>query len=880
MWRRSFPKRASDADLEDELAAHLEIETRQLMECGMTRAEAEQEARRLFGNRTRILEDTRAVRGFASIERFWQDVRYGMRVLRRAPLFTISAVVSLALGIGATTAVFSIADTIYFRPLPYADAAQLVWVGVHFSNIGIDFLPSPDYVAWRRDNSVFQGLAATRASFSDSMILGGADPAEVRAGRVSANFLDVFATVPFLGRNFRPEEELPNGPKAALLMYPFWRDHFHSRREVLGATISLDGQPYTVAGVLPQSFVYPVDLKVDLLYPLPVSPTASHHDISMSTWAVFGRLKPGVTMAQARANLERLYAVSKQDFPQLFADDKLVLEPLRQHRAGNVRTLLTILMGAAGCLLAIACANVANLLLARWSSRGRELAVRAAIGAARGRLARQLFVEIALLIGAGTVIAILFVTGALRGFVHFAAGELPRLSEVGVDFRVFGIALLVSLATAVVFGGLPALRAGRVDIHTVLQRTARGSAGGRQFVRRALVGLEIALSVVLLSGAALLFETLWHMQNDHLGFQPEHVFEVSIPLRGTDASKPVRDALAGDVLRYLRRIPGTEAVSLTQCTPLTGGLGSRTFSRPDRPLPAPFFRGDTIGICGADPEYLNASGMRLVQGRFFTFSASETVPMGALPATDEPGTVAVINQAAANAYFAGENPIGKQILGAPSGDWKTVVGVVADTKNQGLNHPAIPQAFLNEQLSGGSSDLLFMVRTLAGEDAMARAFREQLHHDHPGLFGRVQSMDDEIGEKTANPRFNTALLCTFAALAFLMAILGVYGVLAFAVSQRSGEIGIRMALGATPGVVLGLVMREGATLVAAGALAGVGGALLLTRYLQTLLYGVTTTDPATYVVVVAGLALAASAASFLPARRASTIDPSVALRHE
>ena len=283
----------------------------------------------------------------------------------------------------------------------------------------------------------------------------------------------------------------------------------------LSAPRSPWGQPYSVAGILPQSFVYPVDVKVDLLTTLPVSPTASHRDRSMSTWAVFGRLKPGVTMAQARADLDTLYAASKADFPQLFRDDKLVLQPLQEHRAGNVRTLLLILMGTAACLLNIACANVANLLLARWSVRARELAVRVAIGAARGRLAGQLFTEIALLVAAGTLVGMLFVDGALRGFVHFAAGEIPRLSEVGIDFRVFRIALLVSLATALIFGGLPALRAGRIDLQSVLQRAAQGATSGHRFLQRALVGVEIALSVILLSGAALLLETLWHLQNDN-----------------------------------------------------------------------------------------------------------------------------------------------------------------------------------------------------------------------------------------------------------------------------------------------------------------------------------------------------------------------------
>jgi putative ABC transport system permease protein len=872
MWRRLFRKSTPDADLEDELQAHLAIETKQLMERGMAREQAEREARRAFGSQALVMETTREIRGGAGLARFWQDIRYAARILRRQPAFTLAAVLSLSLGIGAATAVFSIADTIFLRPLPYADAGQLAWVAVRFPYVAdVEFVPSPDYVAWRRDNRVFQELAATQASGSSVMLLGGSDPAEVHAGVVSANFLDTFAVSPAFGRNFRPEEELPNGPTAVLLTHQFWRDHFHGRRDIVGSVIELNSRPYAIVGILPQSFVYPVDVKVDLLSTLPVSPDGGHRDRFMSTWVVFGRLKPGVTQAQARADVARLFAASKADFPQMFHDSKPVLQPLRERRMGDVRTLLTILMGAAGCLLAIACANVANLLLARWSARARELAVRAAIGAGRGRLARQLFTEVALLIAVSTALAMILVAAALRGFVHFAAGELPRLSEVTVDFRVFGVALLVSLATALIFGGLPALRAGRIDLQSVLQEAGRGATGGHGTMRRIFVAVEVALSVVLLSGAALLLETLWHMENDHLGFQPEHVVSVSIPLRGPSAAEPAPKALAADVVTYLRRIPGTEAAALTQCTPLSIGVGSGTFSRSDRPLPLPFTLGDSlsIGLCGADADYLRAAGARLVRGRFFTDDDAH-----------HPGTVTVINQAAARAYFPGEDVIGKQILGAFGNSWKTVVGVVADTKNHGLNRPAVPQALINDPWSNSSQGLLFLVRTLADEGAVARALREELRANHAGLITKVQTTDEAMGEMTASPRFNTVLLSTFAAVAFLMAIVGVSGVLAFSVTQRRQEIGIRVALGATPSAVLGLIMREGAALVAGGLLAGVAGALILTRYLATLLYGVTAADPVTYTAVVVGLGLAAAAAVFMPARRTAVLDPAVVLRHE
>ncbi len=457
----------------------------------------------------------------------------------------------------------------------------------------------------------------------------------------------------------------------------------------------------------------------------------------------------------------------------------------------------------------------------------------------------------------------LFVAVALRAFVHFGAGSLPRLSEVTTDFRVFGIALAISFGTALIFGGLPALRAGRIDPQSLLRRGV--ATAGHRFLRRTLVTAEVALSVILLSGAALLFQTLWHLQSDHLGFQPEHLLTVSIPLRGPDREPSARAGLISSTLAQLRRIPGIEAAALTECSPMSGGSMFITFSRSDRPLPEPFHRGDSVSVCGVGPDYFQAAGSRTVQGRFFTDDDFHHLD-----------TVAVINEAAARAYFPDESPIGKQILGGRAAAFRTVVGVIADTKNQGLNRHAAPQAFIDDPALGGAGDLQFLVRGAAPEGVVARVLRAA----HPHLFTKVTTLDRAIGQVTATPRFNTVLLSTFAGIAFLMAIVGVYGVLAFSVTQRRAEIGIRMALGASPGAVLGLVMREGALLVGAGTLAGIGGALFLTRSLATLLYGVKPTDPATYAAVAAVLACAALSASFLPARRAAVVDPAVTLRHD
>ena len=553
------------------------------------------------------------------------------------------------------------------------------------------------------------------------------------------------------------------------------------------------------------------------------------------------------------------------------ADNRLVLQSLRDHRAGNVRTLLFILMGAAACLLAIACANVANLLLARWSARARELAVRAAIGAGRGRLARQLFTEIALLIAAGTAAAMLFVAAALRGFVHFAAGELPRLSEVATDFRVFGIALLVSLATALLFGGLPALRAGaHRPRNRFCNSAARGAAGGHRLpaARPGRRGSGPLRGPALRRGAAV----------------PDPVAHAERSSRFSARARPHCVHPAARTGSRARRAQGLGVRCLAGSAPHSRHRSRRAhrvhaaFRRQSCPsrsrAPTGRCRSRFIAATASASAAwvrttLKAAGSRMVQGRFFTDDDFH-----------HPDTVAVINEAAARAYFPGESAARQADSGRPRRSrWKTVVGVIADSQEPGPEPSRRPEAFINDPVLAGAGDLLFLVRTLAPEGAVARVLRRCA--PIPGLFTKVETLDEAIGQLTASPRFNTVLLSTFAGIAFLMAMVGVYGVLAFSVAQRRAEIGIRMALGATPGAVLALVMRE-------GALAGSGrrcwpvspGRLFLTRSLATLLYGVKATDPGTYAAVVAVLALAALSASFLPARHAAIVDPAVTLRHE
>ena len=752
MWR-IFGGRKREAELDEELEAHIEIEARRLEVEGLSGAEAAAEARRTFGSRALVAELTRDSWGARWLSGIRQDVEYALRSVRRTPGFSATVVLSLGLGIGAATVVFSLADTVYLRPLPYRAPQR--------TDVRGDADVRPGDGAFAGLRGVAAGITRRSRSWPPCSITAGTRRLWESGSRLRSaprGFRTTssprWAWQPALGRNFDAQNELPNAPKTALLTDALWRKHFRARPEVVGQNIVLDGVAYQVIGVLPPAFVMPMEVPTDILTPLPVSPTVSHHDRGMATWTVIGRLRPGVTQAQALANLKTLFAASKADAPEIFRNDvSVMMEPLQQRMAGNSRALVLVLAGAVGCLLLIACANVANLLLARWSARTRELAVRAAIGAGRGRLVRQLLTETAVWCAAGTLLGMALMAAGLRAAVYFAAGSLPRLNEVTADGRVFGIALGVSALTMLLFGVLPALRAGRVDVQTVLQHAGRpGMSAGYRGARRALVAGEVALSVVLLWGAVLLLETLWRMQHDHLGFAPEHVISVSIPLRDGKMDQAKRKALTEEMLAHIQRVPGTMAASWGECTPLTGGSTGTTFTRSDRPLPKPWDRGDTVAGCGVGPEYFQVSGMAVVRGRAFVEADY-----------DHPQTVVVINEALARRYFPGEDPIGHQIDGRRNGGWKTVVGVVTDSKNQGLNQPPAPQMFINDVALYPGSEMAFVVRHVGSDALFADAVRAKLREMDPGLLARFETLDEAIGRMSAGSRFNGVLVGSFAA---------------------------------------------------------------------------------------------------------------------
>ena len=870
MLRRLFRRRSLERDIQQEFEAHVALEAQILIERGFNPEQAELQARRSFGNRSQIAEKAREAWISAPLDRLQQDLRYASRTLLRNRKFSAAAMLTIALTIGAGTAVYSIADTVFFRPLPYPHPEQLLWVAVHSPRMRLEFLGSPDFIVWRRENHVFQYLGATQLVFGETLLLNRDHPLELRNARVSANFLRTLGVSPVLGRDFNPAEELPNGAKAVLLFYKVWEWQFHRDPGIVGKAIRLDGEAYTVIGVLPPSFAFPSDIPLDILTTLPIAPNLSYHDRNVALWAPYGRLKPGVTLTQARADLARLFDRDRAGVRQLVGPGlKLAVEPLQQHRIGDARKLVSVLIGAVTALLLLASANLSNLLLARWSARSGELAVRTALGAGRARLVRQLLTEAGLLALAGGFLGTMLAIALLRGFVHWAGNEIPRLNEVNADARVFVIGLIVTLFTALLFGGLAALRSGGVHIQNSLQQSGRlGITGGYRFVRQTLVGAELTVSLILLSGAALFSQTLWHLRHDRLGFQPEHILYISIPIKGTKLEGENRAALVQQLLEFTHRIPDVIHSAQTECTPLTAGPITSTFSRADRPSSDTFHPGQNIHLCGTGPEYRVATGLRILVGRYFSENDYHQIH-----------TLAVINETAARIFFPGEAAVGKRIMVGREREWKTVVGIVSDSKNVGLDAAPSPQAFINGSVYPEANQLQFVIRGIGDPRAIESAIAGKLRSLDPGLLADFQPLDQIVGEMSGGARFNSILVGSFAAVAFLIAVVGVYGVVAFAVSQRTQEIGIRIALGSERRRIFALVFRTSIVPVCVGIVAGLATVASLGPYFKVMLYGISPVDPVTMIGVAAALALAASTAIALPARRASAVDPVIALRH-
>ncbi len=797
-----------------------------------------------------------------------QDVRYAVRALFRTTTFTLAAVLAMALGIGAGTAVFSVVDRILFRPLPYPNDSRLVSLGMVAPIAPQEFLLGYDYLDWRAASTPFESMGAW-SGVSDCD-LSDANPVRLQCGFVDSHLLPTLGIQPILGRNFSPEEDQPRVPKVALISYGLWRSRFAGDPGVVGKTIPLDGKPAAIVGVLPPQFELPSLAPMDVLVPqaLDVPETVSRR--SATILAVVGRLRPRAVIEQARAALGPLFASSMKDVPPNFRKDvSLRLRPLRDVQIHDSRLASWILLAAVLAVLLIACANVANLLLARAAGRSRELAVRAALGAPRVRLVRQALTESLLLATAGGIAGCALAVLLLRGFVAIAPDGMPRLHQAAVDKRVLLFTFAISLAAGLLFGLAPALQSPRAE--TLAGWRTLGTRS--HFFRQALVAAQIAISVVLLAGAGLLLRSLWNLQNQPLGMRVDGVMTATVAV-GRQYDPVRRIAFFEAWEARLRQTPGVSGAALVNALPPVTdvyismlynaiGISGRPQDRNGT--------GGTVAWRTVTPDYFAVLGIPVLRGRAF-----REEDRGA----DQNGVV--LNDALARRMFPNEDPLGKQIQPGRSGPWLTVLGVVSNVKNSGLVDDAGPEYYVVRKHANDDPGrtATAIVRTTADVGGTARWLRAEVAALDATMPVTIESMQQHIGKLAERPRFNAVLLGLFAGMGLLLAAIGLYGVVSFLVAQRTQEIGVRMALGATPADIGGMVLRHAARATAAGAVLGAVGSYFALQLLGALLFHVPARDPWTVAGVLAVLMAVAMLAAWVPTRRAARVNPVEALRQE
>ena len=856
-WKRLIGTIAGsrhEPDLADEIETHLQMMTEDNLRAGMSPQEARRAAVLKFGGVESTKEFYRDQRGFPLIRNLRQDIRFAFRMLYRTPSVSVPAVLVLALGLGTATALYAIVYAMWLRPLPYPDADRLVSVTTYFAGYKLDALASPDFGTWQGTRSL-GALAAYNVS--NAAMIGPGETVEAGRANVSGNLLEVLRIHAAVGRGIQPADDGPESPRVAMLSEGLWREQFGADPNAIGRSTRIDGEAYTIIGVLPRGFRMPDERRVDLLTPLALGEGWLRHGSgAMKILYGIARLQPGITLAKARAELSTRLSNSRAEDPQVYREDvSLRVLPLQEYAVRDVRTVAMVLLGAVASILLIASANVASLLVARASGRGREMAVRVALGASALQIARHLLVEGLALGSIGVASGLAVARGLVAVVARLRPAMLARVEGVNINSEVLAVAFGVGILCSLAFSFAPVLRLPRLRL------------------RRALVVGELALSLMLAVAASLLLENLAKLHSLAPGFHTEQLVTASITVKGTRfAETPVE--LRRELREGLQRTPGLISVAFADALPPTGASRITAFSRADRPLPEPFQRGENVIVRRVDARFFEAMGIPLLQGRVF----SEGEEAGT-------GLVAVVNRTLADRYFGGEAPIGKQVDGAGI-PWKTVVGVAADTRNDGLRNPTRPEIYLpltaDKAAGGGITDdngLNVVIRT-AGEPAATALLRENLRAMDRALLARVRMMDEQWQDLQAGPRFQAIVFSGFAALALIMAGTGIYGVLSHVVVLRRQEIGIRIALGARPADVQMLVVREALILALGGVAIGLAGALVGSRVMASLLYRVSPRDPVTLAATAALLVILAICASVLPARRASRQDPARTLRAE
>ena len=813
------------------------------------------------------------------METLLQDIRYGIRMLLKRPSFTLIAVIALALGIGANTAIFSVVNAVLLRPLPFPQAERLmnVWETNPQRGQKRAAVSYPDFADWRAQNHVFEYMSTYHDS--DFILTGGSEPLRLSGAVVNADLFPLLGATPSLGRAFTTDEDKPGeSGRVVVLSHGLWQRQFNADPHITGRAIALNGSSYTVVGVMPAGFQFPIESTPIELWTTVAGDAAGSDPITSQRGAhymsVIARLKPGVTQAQAQADLDTIAARLAQQYPDTNAHRGTNVMSALESLVGDVRPALLILLGAVGCVLLIACANVANLLLARATTRHKEIAIRAALGASRLRVVRQLLTESVLLALAGGALGLLVALWGGDLLVALSGEDIPRAAQVGLDVRVLGFTLLVSFVTGVLFGLVPALHAARFDLTESLKEGGRSGTEGarRNHVRSALVVAEVAIALVLLVGAGLLMQSLRRLQHVNPGFDAHNVLTLNVTLPEVRYKTPQQVEFYRNLRERVAQLPGVTSASVVFPLPLSGdriGISFETEGRPLPPSDLPVTEFRTI-----NPDYFHTLNIPLRKGRDFT----------ARDDAHAPGVI-IVNEAFAQKFFPNEDPIGRRIKPGISTDenepvMREIVGVVGNVRHRSLSTAAEPEAYVpHAQVPFGSMTLV--VKTAPDARSLVSAVRNEvraLDKDLPVY--NVKTLEDYLAASVAQPRFNTLLLASFAGLALVLTAVGLYGVMSYAVVQRTHEMGIRIALGAQTGDVLKLVVGQGMLLALIGVGMGLLASLAATRVLASLLYEVSAADPLIYAGITLLITTVALLACYIPARRATKVDPMVALRYE
>jgi putative ABC transport system permease protein len=872
-----MPRRAEE-ELAREIASHRELLEDDLRRQGLSQHEVRAAAGRAFLRVEAAKDAQRDTRSFAWLEDARRDIRYAFRLLARDRGFTVAVVLTLALGIGVATAVFSIVNAVVLRPLDYGDPDELVQLYETGKREGgeADWVTFPNFRDWQSGSRVFEGMAAYR--FQLVSMVGGKQPEGALALEVTDRLFAVLRVPPLLGRTFVRGEDRPGHARVAVISHPLWLRQFGGNPAAIGRTLAIDGAAHTIVGVMPPSFTFPAMVPGENVAPIDLWIPMRPHDLedrgSHNFWAI-GRLKPGVSLERARAEMHTIAARLARAYPATNRDFDVVVVPLREHVAGAARPALLSLLGAVGFVLLLTCANITTLLLSRAEARQREVAMRQALGASRGRLVRQMLAESVLLAFAGAAAGLGIAYAGTGVLVSLAPATIPRLEQASVDGQVLGFMAVIATAVGVLFGLAPAVLGSSVKVTHALRdggTRATGGAAGRR-VRHTLVAAQLALAVMLLVGAGLLVRSFVRVAGLDLGFRSTQVLTAMVnlsPARYPDAERQV--AFTDEVLRRIQALPGVQAAGVSQSIPLTGINDQGGFAVEGRPDPPPGTQGPHANRPHVSPGYFAAMGIRLVSGRLI----DERDRQDSLP-------VAVVSDVAARTYWSGQSPLGRRLAlewadGRPV--WRQIVGVVQATRHFGPEAPQKAEVYVPVAQSPVPY-MTLVLRAHGDPTGLIPAVRDQIAAIDPeqGVFG-FQTMEELVEKSTARRQFQTALVTTFALLALLLAGIGVYGVMGYMVAQRRREIGVRLALGAKPGDVVAMVLGNGLRLTVAGVLAGMAGAVALSRVLAGFVYGVSPLDPATYAGAVAVLVAVSALSAYWPSRKAASMDPLVVLRDE